>query len=231
MKQRGTIRPELDRAVSIHCQGAKITSDLWGYLGMDDLADLPTENLNIRYLAWKDTKGNPDPVKWVSVLRKKAGLPDREARAILAGSPLSNKDRDAIVEGFGIDRDELGTARLFGLSSDEILKENIRYLIRSLPKGGKKALAGALQVKKESVSRWASGKNPPSAQNIQQIAQYLSLDSNINLREVPLFLSFRPVGHYAQREWVQKQVASLPAEELSKLFPALERLLDHHEKC
>jgi transcriptional regulator with XRE-family HTH domain len=177
-------------------------------------------------LAWKE-ESNPD--RWVNLLRKKAGLTEKAAKATLDGAQLTGKDRAAIIEGFGIDGDELGTARLFGLSSEEILIENIRYLINSLPKGEKQTMAGAVQVAKESVSRWATGKNPPSPQNIQQILQYLKLDPGVNLYEVPLFLSLRPIGHFAQREWLQKQVASLPSEELSKLFPALEKMFDHHE--
>lgn len=196
------------------------------FLDMDDLAGLSIENLNIRYLVWKE---NPEPDKWVSVLHKKAGLPDKEAKAILTGSQLSKKNRDAIIEGFHIDGDIFSTARLFGLSSAEIQKENIKYLINSLPQGEKQKLAKAVKVTSESVSRWSSGKNPASHPKVQQLLQYFCLNSNMILSEAPLFLSLRPIGYYAQKEWLQKQVASLPADELTKLFPALEKMFGHYE--
>lgn len=195
-------------------------------LSMDDLSRLPTENLNIRYLAWKE---DANPEKWIGILRRKASLTEKEAKMILAGLQMTNEIRKAIIEGFNIDGDELGTARLFGLPNNEILKENIRYLIDSLPKGEKQKLAKTADVTKETVSRWAKCDKPPTSKNLSKITQYFKIERGESIDSVPLFLSLRPTGHFAQREWLKNQVTSLPAEELSRLFPALEKILDHHE--
>jgi transcriptional regulator with XRE-family HTH domain len=194
---------------------------------MKDLRDLHTQNLNIRCLVWSKA---PEPGRWAGVLRRKAGIPEKRAREILNGAEPSAEERAAIVEGFEVEEDTLGSARLLGMSEEEVLAENVKYLIRSLPKGEQRKMAAALGTAQESVSRWKKGGKPPKQKNVEQISRYLRLSLDLDLRVTPLFLSLQPVGHFAQRAWLQKKLEELPAEDLSKLFPALEKLLSGHEE-
>lgn len=194
---------------------------------MSDLLDLPVENLNTRFLVWKKDR-NPD--NWTRVLLKKTSIRHDRAKEILAGSHIAAHELKAIVEGFGETEEELRTVRLLGFSSKTVLMENLQYLIGTLPRGEEKEMANAIGVSKETVSRWARGKSSISAGNIKKVLRYLGLDTGIDLKTVPLFLTLIPVGQFAQRRWLLDRLQNLPASDLSKLFPALERLLDHENR-
>lgn len=185
------------------------------------MAALNTENLNVRYLAWKV---KPDPMKWPDVLRKKASFSKERAMAVISGDSIRPEERKALTEGFSVNLEDLTTSRLLGLSRRDIRRENFKYLIRGLPQGGRKRLAEAIQVAQETISRW--GKKPPNARNASLIMRYLELDTTIDLGEVPVFLSLRPIGQFAQRRWLKERLEEISPQELSQLFPALKRLLD-----
>jgi len=192
---------------------------------MEDLKRLNIENLNIRYLAWRE---NPDPVMWGKVLVKKASIKESRALDILKGAQPIDEEREALSEGFNINKDELSTARLLELSGEEVLKKNIKYLLNNLPHGERKIMSQALNVSQETISRWSksgvTNKTRPA-----KILHYLGLDPTIDLSFEPLFLSFFPVGKFAQKSWIQKRLDAISSSELSKLFPALQKLLNGHE--
>jgi hypothetical protein len=192
---------------------------------MDDLKGLASENLNIRYLAWKV---DSDPVKWAAILYKKAGIMEKRAKTILDGEQPTHEERVALAAGFDIGMDELSTPGFFGLPNKEIIKENIKYLMAGFPQGERKKMAEALHVTQETVSRWhktgtTNSNRPP------EILRYLGLDPTIELDKILLFLSFQPIGKYAQKRWILKRLDELSPSELSKLFPALQKLFGHHE--
>jgi transcriptional regulator with XRE-family HTH domain len=106
---------------------------------------------------------------------------------------------------------------------------NVSYLMRALPQGEQKKMAAEIGVAEETVSRWAKGKVPPNSGNVKDILRYLRIQYVPDFSEAPLFLSLQPVGQYAQRDWLKKRLEALPAQELGRLFPALEKLLGEHE--
>jgi hypothetical protein len=192
---------------------------------MDDLKGLAPENLNIRYLAWTIES---DPVKWAAILHKKTGLMEKRAKAICDGVQPTYEERVALAAGFDIRIDELSSPGLFGLPSKEIIKENIKYLMTGFPRGERKKMAVALHVTQETVSRWhktgvTNSNRPP------EILRYLGLDPTIELDKIPLFLSFQPIGKYAQRRWFLNRLDEISSTELSKLFPLLQKLFGGHE--
>ena len=200
---------------------------------MDDLAGLSTENLNIRYLVWKV---DPDPGGWVSVLHTKASFTKQRARQVLEGDPLSDRERFAILEGFDADADSFGSAKLMGMSNQEIVSCNMVYLIGELPQGEQKKMAKYLGVTAETVSRWSNRnwlkerKNYNKImQNAKRIAEYLGVKPRFDLSITPLFLSLIPVGQFAQRNWLRRRIEKLSADELADLFPAFERLFNNRE--
>jgi transcriptional regulator with XRE-family HTH domain len=193
---------------------------------MNDLDDLPVENLNIRYLVWKE---NPDPTRWPELLRKNVSFTIQRANSVLRGSKLTSKERAAVVEGFNVEEEAFVTSRLFGMSTTDLLMMNLKHLMKEIPRGSRKKMAKELGVTPESVSRWSTSQNPPSTNNMALLLKYFQLDSSLNLNETPYFLSLSPVGHFSQKRWLKERIDKISAPELSKLFPALEKLLGHNE--
>lgn len=193
---------------------------------MNELTVLTVESVNIRFLAWKE---DADPANWASVLLRKASLTQKRAKELLSGHPPTAEERAALIEGFDVEAEAFGAARLFGCSREEVFDENIRYLFSGLPQGEKKRMSEALDVTEETVSRWSTRRTSPSANNISRILRYLGLDPTLDLGDVPLFLSLSPIGQFAQRRWLQKRLNELSSTKLSKFFPALEKLFGNDE--
>jgi hypothetical protein len=200
---------------------------------MDDFDALATENLNIRYLAWGL---DPDSNGWSVLLQKECSLEKRRAWKILNGETLTSEERMAVVEGFGVDRDIFSTAKLMGMSDEEIVQNNMVYLIRNLPQGEQKKMAQAMSKAPETVSRWSKIDNLKGRknqnqlyENLKEVAHYLGLKPRIDLSKTPLFLCLQPVGQFAQRDWLRKRIDELSPEELTDLFPAFIRLLQNRE--
>ena len=192
---------------------------------MNDLADLKPENLNVRYLAWTINKKSHS---WVNVLKKKAGIPETRARAILRGAPLTNSERIAIAEGFSVVLDDLVSDGLFGFHGPELYRENIKFLVCQLPHGEGQKMAQYIPVTKKTVSEWKktgiTAKAKPS-----KILQYLGLDMGIDLYNIPLFLSLDPIGKFEIKNWIIDHLNNISSDELIRLFPALKKLLSHYE--
>jgi transcriptional regulator with XRE-family HTH domain len=192
---------------------------------MDNFKDLRTETLYIRYLLWKE---DADPSRWAIILRKKTTIPETRAKDILGGASLSGDEREAICEGFSIGLETLLHDETFGMDGFELARENIKFLVGRLPHGEGKKMAQALGVSKETISRW---KNNGVTNKIRpdKILKYLGLDPRININTDPLFLSLNPVGKFAIKKWLMDQLESISSDELSKLFPALKKLLGRYE--
>ncbi len=193
---------------------------------MEDLARLAIENLNVRYLAWKE---EPDPTKWASLLRKKASFSEKRASAVIAGEKLTDAERASLAEAFNVEIEVMITTALFGLSEKEIRMENIKYLFRELPQGNQKKIAQILEIREETVSRWVTGKNPPSTTNARRLLEAIGIDPSADVNQVPFFLSLSPMGQLAQKRWLIERIEKISPVELSKLFPALEKIFRQNE--
>jgi transcriptional regulator with XRE-family HTH domain len=106
-----------------------------------------------------------------------------------------------------------------------MVKQNMVYLMEYLPQGSQKKLTSMLKVRKETVSRWATGKKPPTVKHRREILRFVGVPEHIDIEQVPLFLSTEPLGVFQQRAWIRGRLDALDAEELAQLFPALEKML------
>lgn len=188
-----------------------------------DCETLPVAPLNLRYLLWKQEH---DPAQWPQVLAKAIGAGKAErCQALIAGSPPSFRETQLICDRFGAEQDTFAAASMIDLEPDDMVKRNVMYLMDGLPQGSQKQLAATLKVRKETVSRWATGRAPPAQRHRRSILRFVGLPETIQMDRVPLFLSTEPVGVFQQRAWLRRQLEAVQHEELGRLFPALDKLL------
>jgi transcriptional regulator with XRE-family HTH domain len=129
------------------------------------------------------------------------------------------------VVGAGDEPDNLRHAG-YALDGCNVLVENLRYLLNSLGRGGKKVLAGELGVDPTTISRWLNGSFIPQTSTLRQLISHFGLPPHTDLQEDPIFLSAEPISATERRNWLHGRIANLPPDELRALYPALRRLLE-----
>jgi hypothetical protein len=187
-----------------------------------ELEQLPVMTVNLRYLLWRHEH---DHTKWADVLKKAIGPDDTRCRALIAGSSPSVPETRLICERFGAEKDTFVAASLIDFGVNDMVKKNVVYLMNGLPQGSQKELAALLKVRKETVSRWATGRLPPAQRHRRSILRFAGLPETLSMERVPLFLSIEPVGAFQQRAWLRQKLEAIRHEELGRLFPALDKLL------
>ena len=151
-----------------------------------------------------------------------AGCPPERAARLLLAQPPSPEELYALARQTGRTEEDLAYEDL--AAGLDILRENLRFLLRSLPHGAKQDLASAAGVVPGTVSAWLKGK-APSRSNQEAIRSYFRLPDRIDLTTDPLFLSPLPSSEHEHREWLRQRIDALDGETLSALFPALQRML------
>lgn len=174
-------------------------------------------NVNLRYQLWKHHVPKQD---WSKKLVQILGIEIARAELLLESDSPSKSELEVLARAWDIEIDALAFTPF---DPDEVLNENLRYLINDLKHGGKAKLADTIGVSRITVSRWLNQKGKPNRSNLEQIAKYFDLDI-VQIQE-PLFLSLDPIGARAQKEWLNEQIDRLSIKTLNELFPALKRLL------
>lgn len=187
-----------------------------------DVENLSDQVLNVRYLL---SLRDADPHRWVPLLHGVISLSEQRCSELLAGSPLKEDETPMVCDRFGVDFESLFGSKMFFLKPQEMVRRNIRFLLGDLPHGTKKDLSSHLRVRQETISRWASGKAPPAQRHRRSILAFLGLPETVKLESVPVFLSMEPVGVFKQRMQLHRRINELKASELSRLFGALDKLL------
>ena len=194
----------------------------------EEISNLPQFTLNLRYLA-KSKFPESSPEQWSRLLASRSGIPDRRVSALLNGEASNQSDLDKVASAFGLEATTLGSAPLYGNEGQTILRENMRYLLGSLPKGVRSRLAESVGIRQEQLSRWEKDVTP-EVKNIRSTLKFFQLDPDLDLQREPLFLSLDPVGAHAQKAWLLTRLKDLPPSEVGEVFVALKRLLRLDEK-
>lgn len=196
---------------------------------MEDFSKLPQFTLNLRHLAFSQLPDASfeDRSLW---LAKKSGLSHRRVADLLQGEAPARTDLEKFASAFGLEETVLGSAPVYGNEENTVLRENLRYLLRSLPKGEKSHLAMTIGIRPEQLSRWTKDVVVPEAKNLQKTLKFFQLDPDFDLVRSPLFLSLDPVGAYKQKEWLLTRLKILPPGAVAEVFTALKRLLRLDEK-
>lgn len=179
---------------------------------------------NLLYLLWRE---NVDRMRWREELAAWLGCDLRRAEDLLEGrdSELRPGERKALAKKTGFDPKMLRTQNLVTDENVHILRENLRYLIESLPHGRKKEFAKSVGVDAATVSRWHGGTLRPGKAKLLAICRYFGCPSGTDLARDPLFLATEPVGENQMRTWLRGELEGLDAATLRQMFPALARLL------
>jgi transcriptional regulator with XRE-family HTH domain len=178
---------------------------------------------NLRFLLWREGLKRE---QWAPTLASRLGLypsvAEQLVRGGLADTHISSVLLERINQVFGFESKE-GELRFRDLVSEagNILGHNVRYLIDSLPHGGKKKLANALGVDQTTVARWLKGTFPPSKSMQIALGARFGLPSDVDLSIDPLYLSPVPIVEGEQRRWVQHRVEELSSEQFRARYMAL----------
>jgi transcriptional regulator with XRE-family HTH domain len=187
------------------------------------IVNLPPITKNIRYLLWlKDH----DYTKWPGLIKKALGpAKDDHIEKLLAGTEPTPDELGRICDRFGAEQDVLRNDGFICPDPKDMVKKNMVYLMGELPHGSQKDLTSLLKMRKETVSRWATGKVAPTKCHRRELLRFVGVPEHIDIEKVPLFLSIEPLGIFQQRAWIRGRLDALGAEELAQFFPALEKLL------
>lgn len=194
-------------------------------------ASVPPVVFNIRFLL-RRAKIQPD--RWANELsrRTRTKIAVSRAKEIISaeGKPLQEEELDAIAESFSREAEELRMGCLYSDGPEALRKENLTFLLDTLPRGGRKALADKLGIRQSTITRWVSDSKVPEAKNLEGLLKHLGLDPDLDLTREPIFLSLQPVGGFLQRQWLVERLTTMTEEEITRFFPALARIVGSHDK-
>jgi hypothetical protein len=177
---------------------------------------------NVAALLWRN-KVPKD--KWAARIAQWIGCSESHGREFLEGTiELTPKDIRQIAEANSLEDGDLHFEDF--LRETNVIAENLRYLLDSLPHGGQKALAELLAVNPATVAKWKMGEQLPSPKHLAATRRFFGLSESIDLHQHAIFLSLIPIGAHAKRQWLLDRLQSLEEDRLNDYFPALKRLIE-----
>ncbi len=177
---------------------------------------------NISYLLWKEGEERRN---WETRLSVWLGCSPERAADLLEGNgeTLTVKEGEILAQKTGLKIGEL-SGDLLAVHGVNILTENIRHLIDTLPHGQKKKFAAKLGIDVTTVSRWLNGTQRPTKKKLKQICNYFGLPPDTDLEAEDVFLWTRPIGESQIKNWISEKVAQLDGKTLREMYPTLKRL-------
>lgn len=194
------------------------------------ITDVSQSCLNLRWLMLQRCS---DPTMWAVELNKMTRnyLGFTRADRLLIDPDARRETPEEIrllAEVFQVEPEELISVPLYTRESS-VFRENIRYLVESIPHGQKETVAKTIGITPPQLSRWASGEAKPRKANVRKLLKLHGIDPDLDLESVPLFLSTEPLSGFDQRRWVANRVQDLPAAEIARIYPALRKLLRYDD--
>jgi len=182
--------------------------------------DIPQTAENLRYLLWK---ADFDRAAWARELGSWARCDRQSAEGLLEGAVLGDEVQERVSRQTGVPVEDLQFARL--VDAEDVLLENLRYLLGSLEHGQKAYFATAVGIHYTTVSKWYRGIHRPTGYHMERICAFFGLAPSTNLRTDPLFLSLTPVSDLERRAWLIDRINNASAETIEKYFATFQRLL------
>lgn len=134
--------------------------------------------------------------EWVEKVSKWVECSEERSEKLLTGEEPKPEEVEALKKQLRYFHYNWFENRL--LSRGDILYRNIVFLINSLPYGEKGVLAKSIGVSSVTISRWLSGKQKPTPENIEALHIFFNLEKDANLIQMPIFLSYKPIGNLKQ---------------------------------
>jgi hypothetical protein len=182
------------------------------------LVDSITENL--RFLLWQSRVAHDD---WPHQLAVWAGCKPEHAWLLLQGLALPTPDELArVARATDVTGDELQFARLVEEANVNVLQANLAYLQADLVRGAQRPFARALGVTEGTMSRWFTGAQEPELRHLAALSEKLGIDSKLDLRFDPLFLSPVPATDAGRRAWLKSRLNTIDRGRLLRHWATLE---------
>ena len=108
----------------------------------------------------------------------------------------------------------------------ELIKENILYLLNSIPWGNNQEFTETLEIQASTLTRWKSGKMNPSKYYQTKICKYFGAPDPENLKTAFLFLGLSPTTVAEKKVHLKNLLDAIDREKLESLYPALVKLLE-----
>ncbi len=150
------------------------------------------------------------------------------ATGLLQGADAKPEEIRLLSELFKIEQEELVSVPLYTRDSS-VFRENLSYLLSSIPHGQKETVAKAIGITAPQFSRWSNGEIQPRKKNLRLLLKLHGIDPDLDLTTVPLFLALDPLSGFDQRQWIANRVQDLPAAEIARIYPALRKLLRYDD--
>ena len=183
---------------------------------------------NLRFLLWSKEF---HAIDWAIELQLVIGPDEGDAWALILGSMRPSESAlKKIASRFQVDPEDLLYADLMESANVNVVRNNLRMLMKGMGGGRKKLLAQHLKVHPGTISRWLSGTQAPDKKTLQYLASHFELRAGTDLAIEPLFLSPYPVSDSERRGWLLRAVEEIDSGLLSELFPALVRMLGRNRR-
>lgn len=197
---------------------------------MDEFRELPQLALNLRWIL-RSVGRNPD--QWASELVRmtRKSLSFSRATGVLHGAEPTSAEVAVLIEMTRFDREELLGVPLYTRECP-LFAQNLRHLVETIPHGQGRDAAEKIGITESQLSRWRKwgDDRKPHPSNVRRLLKFHGMDPDLDLEEVPVFLSMEPLSGYAQKEWLASRVQEMPASEIAKIYPALKRMLRYDEE-
>ncbi|MEZ5325777.1 MAG: helix-turn-helix transcriptional regulator [Verrucomicrobiales bacterium] len=160
---------------------------------------------------------NPDewPRHLVTLMRN--FVKKNRATALLLGAGPTSDEVAAIVDMTGIDRETLIGVPLY-TQAESLMAQNLRFLRAQLPKGQAEKAAREIGITPSQLSRWGSGIDRPRRSNVRKLLKFHGIDQDIDLTDVPLFLTMDSISGHAKKQWAAMRLQEMPASRWRKFF-------------
>lgn len=177
--------------------------------------------LNLLYLLWTEQN---DPEKWPGLLAEWGDVSQREAARIIDEQDVDAQLLETVAGQVPFTVEDLRYTTL--PSKEEVLHENIRYLLSKLEHGGAKELASAIGVAQETVSNWKKGKQLPTQKHRDAIGDYFGVAESLDLESDPLFLQQEALTDQMRRNELRQMIESAEKDTVEKHYESVKKLLE-----
>ena len=193
---------------------------------------------NIRFLIWatKQRRHNPSQTysEYLDELASKCQIDAERFRGILTGDvTASGAEIASIKRAFSTYDEEhapyLDCEYLYREAIEEkkdlLIRENIQYLLNSIPWGDNQDFVEALEIQASTLTRWKNGKMKPSKFYQAKICKYFGVPDAESLKTAFLFLGLAPTTATEKKLHLKRLLDSIDREKLEAMYPALVKLL------
>jgi len=190
----------------------------------------------MRYLIW--SVGQQDPrtgyPELIDALAARCGIKPERFRGILAdrtdaaGGEI-DRIKAVMAEYDAENAPYIDAEYLYAGGVEEhqaqLIHENIRYLLLSIPWGENQDLIEALQIQPSTLNRWKNGSMRPGRFFQAKICRYFGVPDPGELKTAYLFLGLSPSTAAERKAQIKRMIDSADKDEFERLYPALLKLL------